>query len=100
LNLIKSIQKENNQRLVKILEYLECPQYLRKSLFAPHKYLEHVGLLAPLEAPHHFKLNDEWQFREGVVTDIPSKEDKGSWIDVGLLNVRIYQNSAILSVNF
>lgn len=35
-------QEENNQQLIKILEYLECPQYLRKTLFRPHKYLEHV----------------------------------------------------------
>jgi hypothetical protein len=43
LNFLKSIQSENTQQLVKILEYLECPQYLRKSLFPPHKHLEHVG---------------------------------------------------------
>ncbi len=63
---------------------------MRKTLFPPHKYLEHVGLLSPLEAPHHFKINDEWEFREGVVTDIPCKENKGSWIDIGLRNVLTY----------
>jgi predicted SPOUT superfamily RNA methylase MTH1 len=67
---------------------LECPQYLRKSLFPPHKYLEHVGLLSPLEAPHHLKINDEWTYREGVITDIPIKENKGSWVDIGLKNVK------------
>ncbi|RMZ99481.1 hypothetical protein BpHYR1_028730 [Brachionus plicatilis] len=75
-----------NEQLIKILEYLECPQYLRKALFPPHKYLEHVGLLHPLEAHHHFKLNDHWEYRDGVVTDIPSKDGKGSWVDIGLLN--------------
>lgn len=45
------------------------------------------GLLNAIEAPHHFKINDEWEYREGVVTDLPNKEDHGSWIDIGLMNV-------------
>lgn len=85
-------QNENNQQLIKILEYLECPQYLRRGLFPQHKYLEHVGLLNAIEAPHHFKKTDEWNYREGVVTDIPSKEGKGSWVDIGLYNVQSLMN--------
>lgn len=46
-----------------------------------------TGLLNAIEAPHHFKKHDEWNYREGVVTDIPSKEGKGSWVDIGLYNV-------------
>lgn len=46
-----------------------------------------AGLLNAIEAPHHFKKHDEWNYREGVVTDIPSKEGKGSWVDIGLYNV-------------
>ena len=95
--MIQSIQKQNYQQFIKILEYLECPQYLRKSLFPPHKYLEHVGLLCPLEAPHHFKINDDWEFREGVVTDIPHKENKGSWVDIGLKNVENF--NCFLEIN-
>ena len=82
-------QSENNERLVKVLEYLECPQYLRKSLFPQHKYLEHVGLLNPLESPHHLRRDDHWEYREGVVVDLPNKDGKGSWVDVGLMNVSI-----------
>ena len=81
------VQTENMEQLIKVMEYLECPQYLRKSLFPPHRYLEHVGLLSPLESTHHLKLNDEWTYREGVVTDIPSKEGHGSYVDIGLMNV-------------
>ncbi len=82
-------QTENNERMIKVLEYLECPQYLRKALFPPHKYLENVGLLNPLEAPHHLRRDDECEFREGVVTDkLPSKDGKGSWVDIGLMNVK------------
>ncbi len=85
-----SAQNENNQQLIKILEYVECPQYLRRGLFQQHRYLEHVGLLNAIEAPHHFKKDDEWNYREGIVTDIPSKEGKGSWVDIGLYNVIIW----------
>lgn len=46
-----------------------------------------IGLLTPLDAPHHLKINDEWTYREGVTTDIPSKSNKGSWVDIGLMNV-------------
>lgn len=35
--------RETNEQTLKILEYLECPQYLRKSLFPPNKHLEYVG---------------------------------------------------------
>lgn len=38
-----SAQNENCQQLIKILEYVECPQYLRRPLFTQHRYLEHVG---------------------------------------------------------
>lgn len=81
--------EDDNQLMVKILEYLECPQYLRKSFFPSQKLLEFVGLLNPLDAPHHFRLHDEWEFREGVTTDIPCKEESGTWVDVGLMHVSI-----------
>ena len=88
IHVFQSSQKENYQHVIKVLEYLECPQYLRKQLFPSHKYLEHVGLVSPVEAPHHLKLHDEWTYREGVVTDTPTKDDRGSWVDIGLKNVK------------
>ena len=42
-----------------------------------------------MDAPHHFRKDDEWEYREGVVTDIPAKDNKGSWVDIGLMNVKI-----------
>ena len=96
MKLLEREQTENNERLIKVLEYLECPQYLRKTLFPPHKYLEHVGLLNPIESTHHLKRYDNWIYREGVVVDnLPMKKDaSGSWVDVGLVNV----NSALFQV--
>lgn len=81
----KSIAKCCTQ-LARILQYLECPQYLRKFFFPLHKDLKFSGLLNPLDAPHHLRMYNDFQFREGVVTAKPSKEGRGSYINVGLLN--------------
>lgn len=43
-----------------------------------------VGLLNPLDCPHHTKAREDSQYREGIVVDKPTKEKKGSFIDVGL----------------
>jgi hypothetical protein len=44
--------------LARLLQYLEAPPYIRKSLFPVHRDLQYVGLLHPLEAPHHMKFED------------------------------------------
>ncbi|CAH1786041.1 unnamed protein product, partial [Owenia fusiformis] len=44
-----------NIQLARILQYLECPQYLRKSFFPQHKDLQYAGLLNPLDSPHHMR---------------------------------------------
>ncbi|XP_068206764.1 putative methyltransferase C9orf114 [Palaemon carinicauda] len=65
-----------------LLEYQELPQYLRKYFFGFDKNLRFVGLLNPLNAPHHFKFNEWCEYRDGVV----SEECKGSlsFVDVGI----------------
>ncbi|XP_014599228.1 PREDICTED: putative methyltransferase C9orf114 homolog [Polistes canadensis] len=73
-------------QLVRILQYLECPQYLRKHFFRLHKDLQYAGLLNPLDAPHHFRQQDVSLYREGVVSNKPVKTGKGSLVNVGLLN--------------
>ncbi|XP_063988967.1 putative methyltransferase C9orf114 homolog [Diachasmimorpha longicaudata] len=73
-------------QLARILQYLECPQYLRKYFFPLHKDLQYAGVLNPLDAPHHLRANDVSPFREGVVTNKPIKAGKGSQVNVGLLN--------------
>lgn len=67
-----SIQRSCVQ-MARILQYLECPQYLRKSFFQLHKDLKYCGLLNPLDAPHHLRQSNEFMFREGVVTERPHK---------------------------
>jgi predicted SPOUT superfamily RNA methylase MTH1 len=85
--LSSTMKDDNNQLMIKILEYLECPQYLRKKFFPQQRLLEFVGLLNPLDSLHHLKINDNWEYREGVTTDIPCKEEDGCWVDIGLPNV-------------
>lgn len=75
-------------QLARILQYLECPQYLRKFFFPLHKDLKFSGLLNPLDAPHHLRQQNEFVFREGVVTSKPARETSGggSYVNIGLLN--------------
>jgi methyltransferase len=70
-------------KVARILQYVECPQYLRKHFFPFHKDLQHVGLLNPLDAPHHLRSDEECQYREGVVLDCDTKQSV-SQVDVGL----------------
>lgn len=50
-------------QMARILQYLECPQYLRKSFFPIHKDLKFTGLLNPLDAPHHLRQQNDFIFR-------------------------------------
>lgn len=47
----------------RILQYCECPQYLRKSLIPIHKDLQFCGLINPLDAPHHLRQSDDFPYR-------------------------------------
>ncbi|KAH3749326.1 putative methyltransferase C9orf114 [Dreissena polymorpha] len=74
-----------NVQLARILQYLECPQYLRKVFFPQHKDLQYAGLLNPLYCPHHMRAEEQTPYREGVVLNKPPKEGRGSFVNVGLL---------------
>ncbi|XP_061867296.1 putative methyltransferase C9orf114 homolog isoform X1 [Colius striatus] len=128
-------------QLARILQYLECPQYLRKSFFPKHEDLQFagndspvpvpscwlpaaelclgctqlwlrccagpgregqqhtcthtsvatvaalcavVGLLNPLDTPHHMRVDEDSEYREGVVLDRPMKPGKGSFVNCGM----------------
>ncbi|XP_068191787.1 putative methyltransferase C9orf114 homolog isoform X2 [Antennarius striatus] len=71
-------------QLARILQYLECPQYLRKCFFPKHQDLQYAGLLNPLDSPHHMRMDDESDFREGVVLDRPSRPGQGSLVNCGM----------------
>lgn len=71
-------------QLARVLQYLECPQYLRKHLFPLHPDLQFAGLLNPLDCPHHLRATEESPYREGVVARLPVKEGSGSHVNCGL----------------
>ncbi|KAM9271236.1 putative methyltransferase C9orf114 homolog isoform 1-T1 [Morus bassanus] len=151
-------------QLARILQYLECPQYLRKSFFPKHEDLQFagndsvvsvpscwlpipelwllfcmacpelknffplqstgevlcrgrldqrgrqqrssctytcvptvcvlssavaflcavLGLLNPLDSPHHMRVDEDSEYREGVVLDRPTKPGKGSFVNCGM----------------
>lgn len=79
-----------DQFMVRLLSYLETPQYLRKSLIPMHPDLRQAGLLPPLDLPAHVRRDDDVTFREGVVVGPSPKGGrnrgpKGAWdVDVGL----------------
>ncbi|SJK85878.1 RNA methyltransferase, putative [Babesia microti strain RI] len=65
-----------------ILEYLETPQYLRRSIFDYEKDLKFAGLLNPLDAPHHMRANEWLPFRQGIL--LPGYSMEGGSVDCGL----------------
>jgi len=50
----KDAYKER-RKIKRILEYIECPQYLRKRFFPISRDTAAVGVLSPLATPHHIK---------------------------------------------
>lgn len=74
---------------VRNLQYLETPQYLRRQLLPVHRDLKWVGLLNPLDAPHHLRKQERLPYREGAVMeeewDPPAGErEPGCWVNVGM----------------
>ncbi|XP_042020820.1 putative methyltransferase C9orf114 isoform X2 [Salvia splendens] len=78
--------------LMRILRYLETPQYLRKSLFPMHSSLRVVGLLPPLDAPHHLRKHEWATYREGIAREKLEQGSAGTLVDVGLSkNIKVDQ---------
>jgi methyltransferase len=75
-----------NAYLVKQLEYMETPQYLRKLLFPLTQDLRFAGLQNPLDAPHHLRIFEDSSFREGVVVSENQKDETSNWVNCGLEN--------------
>lgn len=70
-------------QLARILQYLECPQYLRRNFFPIHPDLQYAGILNPTDMPHHLRRDEKSIWREGVVADKPSREGT-SLVNIGL----------------
>lgn len=83
--------------LARILQFCECPQYLRRKFFPMHPDLQFAGLLPPLDMPHHLRRGDVVPFREGVVVESDASagangdgeeggDGGGSLVDCGVPN--------------
>lgn len=78
---------QGSLQLARILQFLECPQYLRKHFFPIHKDLQYAGVLNPTDMPHHLRAKEQdSRYREGIVLDRPVSFGKkpGSLVNIGL----------------
>ncbi len=73
--------KKEGALLKETLEYLECPQYLRKFLFPLKEEHKLFGALPPLRGAGHPKLEEEQELREAIVV---RTSQKGSYLYTGL----------------
>ncbi len=88
----KMDQRQDLDFMALLLNYLETPQYLRKTLFKLDPDLEYAGILPPLRTPHHplsgkTKHLEVGEYREGAVL---SENKEGLIVDIGV------QQSALL----
>jgi len=79
-------QRRDQDFIALLLNYLETPQYLRKTLFKIEPDLQYAGILPPLRTPHHpisgkTKHLKVGEYREGVVL---SERKDGLLIEIGV----------------
>lgn len=56
---LKPSRANRERRIIsRILQYIECPQYLRKRMFPLSRDTSAVGILSPLATPHHIRSRD------------------------------------------
>jgi predicted SPOUT superfamily RNA methylase MTH1 len=72
--------------ITKLLNYIETPQYLRKTLYKIEPDLQYAGILPPLRTPHHpisGKNRDlkVGEYREGIIL---SQSKEGLTVDIGV----------------
>jgi hypothetical protein len=77
------VKRDPHTFMARVLQYCECPQYLRRNFFPMHPDLQFSGLLAPIDAPHHVRAEDRCKYREGVVLD-KTGPSKGSLVNCGI----------------
>jgi predicted SPOUT superfamily RNA methylase MTH1 len=61
--------RRERKKIISILKYIECPQYLRKRLIPLSRDTAAVGILSPLAIPHHIKTRDlkQNEIREAAI---------------------------------
>ncbi|KAI0835439.1 DUF171-domain-containing protein [Hypoxylon sp. FL0890] len=66
-----------------LLQYLEMPPFMRRTLLPIHPNLKGAGLMASLDIPSHPHPTDWLPYCEGVTTSGMPKGGKGTLVDVG-----------------
>ena len=82
----KANQLRDMDFIALLLNYLETPQYLRRSLFKLETRLQFAGILPPMRTPHHLvsgNIEDlkAGEYREGLVL---SQAKEGLLVDIGV----------------
>lgn len=62
--------------------------------FPPAPLLCVLGLLNPLDSPHHMRMDEDSEYREGIVLDRPAKPGKGSLVNCGMRKVCLLPTDA------
>jgi predicted SPOUT superfamily RNA methylase MTH1 len=88
-------QRKDLDFITLLLNYLETPQYLRKSLFKIEPDLEFAGILPPLRTPNHplsgkTKHLQVGEYREGVVM---SETKEGLVVDIGVQQLALLRQN-------
>jgi predicted SPOUT superfamily RNA methylase MTH1 len=82
---VSTVKSDDVKLLSLLLGYLDTPQYLRRSLYPKIKLLQFVGMLPPIQSPHHKKFLKLSKVRDGETRVGLLLMNKGSWVvDVGL----------------
>lgn len=82
---LTQFEREDVGLLKTILQYLDTPQYLRKTLYPRMHQLEYAGILHPLKTPHHKPPEDIRKVRAGDVrTGVLAKVKGQLFVEVGL----------------
>jgi len=88
--------KARQERIIKLFEYAECPQYLRKMLHPIEPDLKFAGLISPLEAQHHLRRSQlECPYREGFTVRHTQIERKGKLEDSTEVNIGLSKNVVV-----
>ncbi|MGK3733452.1 MAG: putative SPOUT superfamily RNA methylase MTH1 [Bacillariaceae sp.] len=81
----RRVRSTHQEFMARLLQYCECPQYLRRQFFPMHPDLQFAGLLAPVDAPHHVREGDRSKYREGVVMN-KNSSNGNSLVNCGIRN--------------
>ncbi|MFQ6050423.1 MAG: putative RNA uridine N3 methyltransferase [Candidatus Hydrothermarchaeota archaeon] len=99
-------ERDESKFIEKVLEYMETPQYLRKYLFPLIPELKSIGVVPPLQTPHHptekTRYRDGYTLSEDMVdvgyekpVRLKQKVKKGRRITIDMEKLKIIDKSEV-----